>query len=304
MVRQNQIGIFLQLTAKRRRMTSVKYPVPTTLVEKAKHAEIAAAAYLRGRQCSDGGFCFYRSEYLEEANLADTYHAVAALRLIGADVPHRDRLVVFLEDSVVEAGTSLFFYAFTLDLLGLASTLSVERIRQIERLILRAPHDQSVTGVSTWLEEAARVLSLQRRFARVPEGSRDIDMLAEFRNGGGFGKYANVLDTWFGLSILQALGKLPPPLPTRDFVRDLQVPGFGFVVAPGGRATSLEAIHAGVGCCRVLNAAIEYPVDVLEFVLGCQSRDGAFARQPVALPDIELTHQALEVIEAIVGEHA
>ncbi len=35
------------------------------------------------------------------------------------------------------------------------------------------------------------------------------------------------------------------------------------------------------------------------FVLGCQSRDGAFARASVALPDIELTHQALEIIAVL-----
>lgn len=29
--------------------------------------------YVTSRQCRNGGFCFYRTEYLEEPNLYDTY---------------------------------------------------------------------------------------------------------------------------------------------------------------------------------------------------------------------------------------
>jgi len=35
---------------------------------------------------------------------------------------------------------------------------------------------------------------------------------------------------------------------------------------------------------------------VLELVLACQTADGGFSRTPNALPDIDLTHQALQVI--------
>jgi len=37
-----------------------------------------AAAYVTGRQCRNGGFCYYRYADLEEPNLHDTYYAVAA----------------------------------------------------------------------------------------------------------------------------------------------------------------------------------------------------------------------------------
>lgn len=278
--------------------------LPVSLLEKARHAKLAATEYLRGRQCSNGGFCFYRSEDLEEPNLGDTYHAVAAFGLIGAQIPNREKVVAFLEDSAEEGRANLFFYAFTLDLLGLRSTLGIEQIRQIERLSPGTPADESVLGVSTWLEDTARVVRLQRCFAQVSASDRYVATVARFEHDGGFGVTPNILDTWSALSILKAVGKFEPPSQTRGFVRDMQLLGYGFVTAPGAAATSLEAMHAGVCCCRLLDVAIEYPADVLEFVLGCQSRDGAFARQSVALPDIELTHQALEVIEAIVGEHS
>jgi hypothetical protein len=47
-----------------------------------------ACRYLLGRQSPTGGFCFYRSEYLDEANLFDTWHAVAALALLNELSPH------------------------------------------------------------------------------------------------------------------------------------------------------------------------------------------------------------------------
>ena len=51
-----------------------------------------AVAYLVSRQCQDGGFCFYRSDLLEESNLADTCHVVAALGFLGHPIPREDRL--------------------------------------------------------------------------------------------------------------------------------------------------------------------------------------------------------------------
>ena len=57
------------------------------LTSRARQAVAEATAYLRGRQSYNGGFCFYRFEYLDEPNLRDTYHAIAALTLLGAEVP-------------------------------------------------------------------------------------------------------------------------------------------------------------------------------------------------------------------------
>ena len=49
-----------------------------------------ARAYLLGRQCANGGFSFYRGEYLEEPNTHDTWHALAAMRMLGTPPPGRE----------------------------------------------------------------------------------------------------------------------------------------------------------------------------------------------------------------------
>jgi len=57
----------------------------------------AAVAYLASRQSPSGGFCFYRTEFLDQPNLADTYCAVRGLMLLGESVQHRQRVPSFLE---------------------------------------------------------------------------------------------------------------------------------------------------------------------------------------------------------------
>lgn len=46
-----------------------------------QQALMRASKYLLGRQSSNGGFCFYRSKYVDEPNLFDTYHAVSCADL-------------------------------------------------------------------------------------------------------------------------------------------------------------------------------------------------------------------------------
>jgi hypothetical protein len=276
--------------------------VPYELIDKADEAVVRAEAYLLGRQCSVGGFSYYKSEYVEEPNLGDTYHTVAALNLIRAEIPHRDAIVDFLEGAGIYGPGYLYCYAFTLDLMGFGSRVASERLGQIRSLDVRAPDARFAEGVSRWLQETLDTVLLQRRFGHLQTAAPILDFVRGLKNGGGFGMTLNLLDTSLGVAILSTLDEDGELSDSRTFVGELQAPYFGFTLTASSRATSLETIHAGVKCCRMLGIDIRHPVDVLEFVLSCQKPDGSFSRAPVALPDIELTHQALEVIVAIVGE--
>lgn len=62
-----------------------------------------ASAYLLGKQSPQGGFCFYRGYYLEEPNLADTWHGLAVLRnLLHAELPQWKRHAEFVVSQTVE----------------------------------------------------------------------------------------------------------------------------------------------------------------------------------------------------------
>lgn len=276
--------------------------VPDELLGKATEAVAKAEAYLRRRQCSVGGFSYYKSEYLEEPNLGDTYHAVAALNLIGAEVPRIADVVDFLESAGIYGAGYLYCYAFALDLMGLGSRVGSERLRQIRKLAVRAPDTESSEAISLWLQEALDTVLLKRRFARLPTTAPIVDFVRGLRNGGGYGTTPNLLDTHLVVAILSTLDEDRELSDTRTFVDALQAPYFGFTLTTASRTTSLAVIHAGVRCCRMLDIKIRHPADVLAFVLSCQTRDGGFSRAPVALPDIELSHQALQVVVAVLGE--
>lgn len=56
-----------------------------------------AAQCIAGRQCEGGGFCVYRNAYLEEPNLSDTWHALAALKLLDVAVPRAGEVDSWLD---------------------------------------------------------------------------------------------------------------------------------------------------------------------------------------------------------------
>ena len=251
-----------------------------------------AMGYIVGRQCMDGGFCFYREEYIEESNLADTFHALAALQLGKAAVPRKERVQRFLLDSAPTTLTSLFFAIIGLALVG--QSIPQEWGKQIASRSPQKPEADSAEFVSSWLEETARLAELQPMSARrgpMWEAVR----LSDLERDGGYGRHPNLWDTWQALRIMALLGRAPDAA-TRDFVDDLQDEDMGFRTAPHAGATNVDAILAGLKCCEALNLPWRYPHAILDFTLSCQARDGSFGRRPVALPDLEQTHRAVSAL--------
>jgi ribonuclease BN (tRNA processing enzyme) len=80
----------------------------------------------------------------------------------------------------------------------------------------------------------------------------------------------------------------------------------GAVNVPPDKVPPLSRPSALGRMNRMLPANLHVPVrhraDVLEFVLACQCNNGGFSRAPVALPDLELTHGALQIIALLAPE--
>lgn len=121
-------------------MTQPACALDHDLWARAAVATAKARSYLLGRQSDNGGFCFYRSEHIDEPNLHDTYHAVmAALALLGADVPRVDALARFLDRFPLYGPGYYYYYAFALDLLRRATLIDAPRLEQIRNLPIVAP---------------------------------------------------------------------------------------------------------------------------------------------------------------------
>lgn len=284
----------------------MKARLPRRLLERCRAAVADARRYLHERQSPLGGFCFYRWQHIDEPNLGDTFHAVAALHRIGAAIPHADRVEKFLHVFPTAGLDALYYRAFTHALLDDAAPLDEAWLREIRDFTLPVPSANGRAPSSGALERTRRALTLKRRFATLDgvdvAGIRaGIDGL--WRGEGGYGAAKpNLWDTWLCLAILDRLDAPLPVATACRFLDGLQFPAFGFVATRDSLLAALEIAYAGVRCCALLAQPVRYPEAVLDFVLACRDGDGGFARAPDALPNIELTYQALGIIADLCGE--
>lgn len=259
-----------------------------------------AGHYLLGRQCPQGGFCFYRSEFVNEPNLADTYHAVRALALLGLQGEWRDGVREYLSGIAPSAQPWDLYH-----LAGAWRTIDADwtpdgalRANIAGLQIGSAPSARSV-HLAGWLERTRLVLRLQRDVGLAFDRAAIARTVIARHHDGGFGAGPNLIDTWIALDVLRLCGAGPGPDGVADFVDCLQVPTFAFQATPASCIGRLELVWAGVNCCRALGVVVRYRHDALEFALNCQTQGGGFANAPDALPDIVLTHRALQIMRML-----
>lgn len=253
-----------------------------------------ARAYLLDRECSAGGFCFYRTTDLDEPNLFDTWHAVAALALLGEKPRRRERLIRFVVEQGV-AGELYFLYyrARILHALGVADTERGAARKLIADLAPRLPDASDAAAFSSALDRLRMTLWLKQH-AGTPFPARRIAnaLWAIEHPTGGFGVPANLLDTRVALAIL-ALCQEHVTRRTSEFVSRTELPGLGFRLTDDSLTSNLETTCAGLACARRLWLTVPVEAEAIRFILACQSANGGFARAPGALPGIGLTHLAL-----------
>lgn len=270
------------------------------LVARARAATAKAGGYLRGRQSYNGAFCFYRSYGVDEPNLHDTYHAVAGFRLLRAQPPRDERLAEFLGTFPAAGVHQLYYCAFALEMLDHGALIPGPHLRNIEALGLPCHPGQGAPS-SAWLEATLRALRLKGRFAELPPCGEVGALVDRLEHEGGFGEKPNIIDTYVCLGILSLLGSQPMEDRVARFVAALQQPSFGFTLTADSGVASLDVIQAGLKCCAMLSVPVRYAADIVGFTLACQTSSGGFSRSPGALPDIEQTHRALQIIAMLVA---
>lgn len=270
--------------------------LPVALQTKARAAAQRAQTYLCGRQSPGGGFCFYRWMGVEEPTLRDTWHAVAALTLVGAEVPRRDEVEAFLRAFDATGLDDLYHRAFALG--GLGTVIERQQLERIASLDACTELANDHVPVSERLKRTLRIIRLQRRFvellAPLVIAERVLDMCWD----GGWGDKPNLCDTCVAISILDACGGNVVLRDVRTFIDALQISAFGFTATRDSTYAPLEVVHAGLRACSLLQLPIHHLSDAVGCVLACQSSNGGFARTSDALPDIALTHLGLLALAA------
>lgn len=270
--------------------------LPSGAFVKAREAAVRARSYLDARQSGNGGFCFYRWQAIDEPTLRDTWHAVAALTLLGAGVPRRNDVVAFLRAFPCTGFDDRYHRALALARLdaGVAADVS-GRAGELDAAAALA--DTRIPAGAR-LERAARIVALQRTLAAVRAPATVVERTLDLCRDGGWGDKPNLADTWLALTILDACGSREPAAEVRGFVDSLQVPSFGFTATRDSVHAPLEVVHAGLRACALLRLPVVHLADAVMGVLTCQSDDGGFARTSAALPGIALTHVGLLALAA------
>ena len=161
-----------------------------------------------------------------------------------------------------------------------------------------APRRDS-TRLTAWLGRTRLVVLLKQDFGSSFDAERAAARLGRLLHRGGFGPGPNLVDTRLAVEILRRCGAPVALQGTREFVDRVQVRGCGFAMTAASWTARLHVVAAGVACCRELGLPIRYARDALEFTLACQAAGGGFADAPGALPDIALTHAAIETLLAL-----
>ncbi|WP_432263601.1 prenyltransferase/squalene oxidase repeat-containing protein [Cupriavidus sp. TMH.W2] len=259
-----------------------------------------ATAYLTARQSPGGGFCFYRGPYLDEPNLADTYCAIRALRLLGQAVPHKARTLAFLHafDGFDQPAQ---LHARAMGLLSLAPGWRPDSrlLASIHALRIAPAPAAGAAELHGWLSRTRPIARLKHAFDGITEAPTVRAWIVAAGRDGGYGERPNLWDTWLALDIAYCCGARVDRQASLAFVDRLQVPPYGFTAVKGSVLGNLEMVFAGVRCCALLGVPVRFAAQARSFVCACQTGKGGFARSPGALPNIELTYRALWILDRL-----
>lgn len=257
-----------------------------------------ARDYLLEKQSPGGGFCFYRGYYLEEPNLADTWHGVAALTdLLGVQLREREKHAGFVIGQAVEPQPLTLYYRIrSLLALQFDDSAAAEVERAVAALHPTLPDPARLHLLGGALQRLHRVLWLRKHLG-MAGSTEDLAqaLLAMANEDGGYGAPSNLLDTADAIAVLVFCGA-EPPAATREFVAAMADPQFGFRLVAGAPSPHLETVHAGAASCHLLALEIPHAAAAKDFVLSCQSGSGGFARTSDALPNMTLTYMALTTL--------
>lgn len=269
----------------------------------------ACYRYTLGRQTRQGGFCFYtHAEWgVEEPNAPDTRAALEIVAKLGRSIRNPLQCVAWLRAQQDASG------GYSTLIIGDAALKALQRLNAeperdprrflidcSERLRLAAPDGQRHQG---WLSAARRCVELRGLYdIAVTTAVRKAvaSALTSLRGSeGGYGAPgANLPETALALTLAVAVG-LPAPVECLSYARECEEPPHGFNVRPHASSVNLESQSAGMQILHHFGERPRNPGRVRNYVAACQGTGGGFGRVPGAIPRLDDTLSALEILSLL-----
>lgn len=240
--------------------------------------------YVLERKCLTGGFCFYK---LEEPNGSDTWYALSILDLLQVKFEDRATVVYLKEtqhpDGAYDSIYAAFYAIRSLSLLGDKPSLDPRPYIMSNLEHYRFDVERLPTEVISMFKRTSYLVDLYNALDMDADGPlRDnmVEFILGFQNDdGGFGHLVSTLfDTARALVMLRNLRYPIKELGTGTFIRQCEVPFYGFTDIPHTTLSFLEYVHAGVLASCLISRRPTYRDHCMGFVLNCQNRNGGFSR--------------------------
>jgi hypothetical protein len=265
-----------------------------------------AANYLAGRQCPDGGFCYYRSWGIDESNPADTFAAIQSFALLNRNVTKSNTVIGWLHGFQTEDGG---FPSFNIGFFTLASLLWLDVSPRVDPTNWLSMQSQRISQPRDTLQsfdegslcEIARFLfmcglyavAIDARMREVIEAQVLPALPGKYQRGD-----LNLITIYLASLTLSLAGKSFELAHVADYLLRCADQNYGFISVPGSTATSMTTVAAGVSLSLLLR--IDMPPGLqsalMTFVSSCQSGVGGFGRLPGAVPTLQDTRSALYVL--------
>ncbi len=261
------------------------------------------ATYITERQNPDGGYSFAQGA---ESSAADTYYALASLRLLGVSPARPGDTARFLQrlqrsDGSFDSIAVAFFVTAGLQHLNAAPGYDV-----LPYLISLQGENGIFGGLqadcetSSELEQTHLALEVLQLVGHKPPLERTCHTVLGLQNpDGSFGRggYSTLAGTWHALAILTAGQRAGLALPAAlRYVRQCEDPSGGFRRSPDSRDgyRVVDDTYFGCRCLALAHAQPRYPAATLKAIAQLRNANGGFRRSPfLGIATFEATYYAV-----------
>lgn len=260
-----------------------------------------AISYIKARECSSGGYCFYRQN---EPNSSDTYFAIASGKILNEAFPVDNSTIAFLENKQNPDGSYFGIIEAFYTVLALSEIQRKPKVDTSSYILKKVdsfkiqdlPPEISIFRKIYFLITITRALKTS-----IPSGMRRniIDFIFSFKNeDNGFGNLNNstLLETMQALRVLTwlkcPLGRI---IDTISFISSCNILPWSFTNKPNTSHAFVEHIHAGYIISDILRITPTFQKESMKFIKGCQTTLGGYSRSPfTGIATLEYTFFALD----------
>ena len=289
-----------------------------------------AARYVLSKQGGDGGYLSFQFMDMFESSAEDTFYALYALKLLGAEPPRTAETAGFLkrlqkEDGSYSSVEVAFFSISALRLLGTLPRDPSGAAEYLERALAASAETASKVFPTfeeeQLIDEKGVLKSKDATYVLTPADFTPLPVRAAMAtlalhalgkvngeaeglarsvlmgsmNGGGFGVPAPSLEvTCWALETLSLLDSLPEAGSVEKWVLACENEDGGFSSNPYSRTAFVENLFSGLRALEILGSKSRYPLSHAEYVTSLQNANGGFRRsRELGSSSLEFTYYAL-----------